>query len=65
MANEEFLESLPGVYEAQLKIANISEILKKDQKEEFLSEEEREKLRKEYAAFLILLNYNCYNELPI
>ena len=65
MANEEFLESLPGVYEAQLKVANLSETLRKDQLEEFLTEEEREKIRKEYAAFLILLNYNCYNEIPI
>lgn len=65
MANEAFLESLPGVYEAQLRVANITEILKRDQEDEYLTEEEREEIRKEYAAFLILLNYNSYNTLPI
>jgi hypothetical protein len=66
MANEEFLESLPGIYESQLNLVKIADLLNQDaEKMIVLSEKDREKLKKDYEYTFCLLNFSCYNTLPI
>lgn len=62
---DEFLLSLPDWYETQMKFTLLNEALRKNEKENFLSDEDKQKLIKDWKNHYWMLNREPVNSLPI
>lgn len=65
MEEIKFIDTLPDWYQTQNEFQRLTERMKRNEEEHFLSDEEREELILQWRNYFCMLNVETYNVLPI